>query len=163
MDNDQLDDREADREIILIHVFNAPIETVWQAWTKRAQVAKWWGPAGFTNRVVEMKVRPGGVWKNIMRAPDGTEHINEMVYDDVAEPYRLVFTYAETKELDLKPFQSTVDFYAVGKESQDMTEVVWKALFASKAEKERHVKEVGAIEGGNQTLARLADFLENNK
>ncbi|MGE0764564.1 MAG: SRPBCC domain-containing protein, partial [Bdellovibrionales bacterium] len=35
-------------EIYITRVYDAPLKTVWQAWTDPKQVAKWWGPRGFT-------------------------------------------------------------------------------------------------------------------
>jgi hypothetical protein len=40
-----------------------------------------------------------------------------------------------------------------------MAALTMRSLFASAAERDRVVKEVGAIEGGNQTLDRLAEHL----
>src|SRR5260370_2353779 len=40
-----------------------------------------------------MDVRPGGVWRRRMRAPDGTVVTKWGVYREVTAPERLVFTY----------------------------------------------------------------------
>jgi len=33
-----------DREILLSSTLNAPVELVWEAWTKPKRIARWWGP-----------------------------------------------------------------------------------------------------------------------
>ena len=38
----------------------APRELVFRLWTDAEHLAKWWGPAGFTNPVCEFDPRPGG-------------------------------------------------------------------------------------------------------
>ena len=43
------------------------------------------------------------------------------------------------------------------------TELTMRALFETAAERDRVVKEFGAIEGAKQTLARLAEFLGKSK
>ncbi|GAA2561831.1 SRPBCC family protein [Winogradskya consettensis] len=75
------------REIDIVRVFDAPRELVWAAWTDPDQLAAWWGPSGMTTprESVEMDVRPGGVFRLTMVAPDGTEFPTDMRFT-VVEP-----------------------------------------------------------------------------
>jgi uncharacterized protein YndB with AHSA1/START domain len=81
-----------EREITLTRSFAAPRELVFSLWTDPARLARWWGPAGFTNPVCEIDARPGGALRIVMRAPDGTEHPVEGVVQEIVPPERLVFT-----------------------------------------------------------------------
>jgi uncharacterized protein YndB with AHSA1/START domain len=146
----------ADREITLTRVFDAPRALVWQVWTDPRHVAQWWGPNGFTNTIHEMDVRPGGVWRLVMHGPDGADYPNKIVYIEVVEPERLVYTHGSGQEDDSGQFHVSVTFAEQGRK----TEVTMRGLFASAAERDKVVKEYGAIGGGNQTLARLAEYLE---
>ena len=56
----QIMDVAADCRIISSRVVNAPVEKVFQAWTDPSHLAKWWGPAGFTNTFHQFDLRPGG-------------------------------------------------------------------------------------------------------
>ena len=56
-------------------------------------------------------------------------------------------------------FRATITF----DERDGKTEVTLRALFASAAERTKHVEEYGAIEGGKQTLARLAEYLKTTR
>jgi len=58
------------RELVITQVLDAPREVVFKAWIDPKQMAKWWGPKGFTNPVCEMDVRPGGSLRVVMRGPD---------------------------------------------------------------------------------------------
>jgi uncharacterized protein YndB with AHSA1/START domain len=49
---------------------DGPRELVFAAWTDPKHVPRWWGPNGFTNTVLEMDVRPGGVWRLVMHGAD---------------------------------------------------------------------------------------------
>src|SRR5271155_4603713 len=82
----------AEREIVLSRVFDAPRKMVWEAWTDPKQVAKWWGPKGFSTTIEVMDVRPGGVWRQVMHGPDGIDYPNESVFLDVVQYERLVYT-----------------------------------------------------------------------
>jgi len=80
--------------LVNTRVFDAPRDLVWEAWTKPKQMAKWWGPNGFTNPVFEMDVRPGGAILIHMKNPrDGSEYPVTGAFLEVVRPERLVFTH----------------------------------------------------------------------
>jgi uncharacterized protein YndB with AHSA1/START domain len=145
----------SDREIVFTRVFDAPRELVFSAWSDPQHVAHWWGPNGFTLTTFEMSVKPGGVWRFIMHGPDGADYPNRIVFDEIVKPERLVYSHGGGKPGDSVDFQVTVTFAAQGKQ----TRLTMRMVFPSAAERDRVVKEYGAIEGGKQTLARLADYL----
>jgi uncharacterized protein YndB with AHSA1/START domain len=145
---------QADREIVITRVLDAPRDAVWAAWTDPAQVPRWFGPQGFTTTVHEMDVRPGGAWRFTMHGPDGVDYENDAVYEEVAEPERLRYRYGPDEE-GHPGFVSTITF-----EDQDgKTRITLRTVFESAAERDRQVEEVRAIEGGNQTLDRLEAHL----
>jgi uncharacterized protein YndB with AHSA1/START domain len=146
---------DADREIVISRVFDAPRDVVFSAWTDPAHVAQWWGPNGFSTTIHEMEVRPGGAWRFIMHGPDGVDYKNRIVFREVTPPGRLVYAHDDDGEGASAEFLTTVTFVDVG----GKTEVTMRSRFASKAERDRVVEEFGAIEGGKQTLARLAEYL----
>ena len=78
------------REIVIERVFNAPRELVWKAWTDPEHVAKWWGPDGMTTRVDELDLRPGGSWRYVMVAPDGSEYLQRGVFREIVPPEKIV-------------------------------------------------------------------------
>jgi len=80
------------RELTLTRVFDSPRELVFKAWTDPKHFAKWWGPDGFTNPVVELDVRPGGTIRVCMRSPQGQDFWMPGVFREVVPPERLVFT-----------------------------------------------------------------------
>ena len=147
----------ADREIVITRVVDAPRERVWEAWTDPKQVAKWWGPRGFSTTIEEMDVRVGGVWKHVMHGPDGTDYPNKSVFIEVVKPARIVFSCGGGKRgAKGVNFESTWTFEAV---KAGKTKVTIRMVFATAAERDRVAKEYGAIEGGKQTLGRLAEHL----
>jgi len=92
-----------------------------------------------------------------MHGPDGTDYPNESVFIEVVKPERIVFSHAGGKPGDVGvQFQSTWTFEAQG----EKTKLTLRMVFASAAAREQVVKEYHAIEGGNQTLGRLAEYLK---
>lgn len=77
--------------IVMSRIFDAPREKVWEAFTTPEHVARWFGGEGFTSPVCEMDVRPGGIWRHVMRAPGGMEFAMEYVFLEVVKPEKLVW------------------------------------------------------------------------
>ena len=144
----------SDREIVITRDFDAPRELVFEAWTDPEQVVQWWGPRGFTTTIHEMDVRPGGVWRFVMHGPDGTDYDNKVLFIEVVKPERLVYNHGAGDESDFPPFRVTVTF----DEEIDKTRLTLRLIFGSPADRDNAV-ESGALEGGNQTLERLAEHL----
>jgi len=146
----------ADREIVITRILDAPRELVWQAITNPKHVVNWWGPIGFSITIEEMDVRPNGVWKHTMHGPDGTDYPGKSVFKEVVKPERLVFTHAGGKKGEPGAhFESTWTFKAQG----EKTKLTLRMVFDSAAERDLNVKTYKSIEGGNQTLDRLAEYL----
>jgi len=82
------------REFTITRVFDAPRELVWKAWTDPEQVARWFGPRGFSTprSTVTMDVRPGGTFEFTMVSDDdGNEIPSGGTFLEVEEPERLVW------------------------------------------------------------------------
>jgi uncharacterized protein YndB with AHSA1/START domain len=145
--------RQTETTIEITRTYDAPRELVWKAWTDPAQAGAWWGPAGFTTTTHEMDVRPGGTWRFVMHGPDGTDYPNVVHYDEVAEPSLLAYRHGDGKELS---FTVTVRF---DEDGPGRTRLTLRTEFPNAAQKDLVVREYGAIEGGRQTLGRLAEHL----
>jgi uncharacterized protein YndB with AHSA1/START domain len=144
----------ADREIVLSRLLKASRERVWEVWTNPEKVAVWWGPNGFTNTIHSMEVKPGGVWLFDMLGPDGTNYPNKIVYSEVVRPERLVYVHGDGNEGG-RSFHVTVTF----EEREGGTLLTMRSIFGTAEEREKVVKEYGAIEGGQQTISKLEEYL----
>lgn len=144
----------AGREIVQMREYDAPRDSVWEAWTKPEHVDKWWGPDGFT-KTESMEVRPDGRWRFTMTGPDGTIFPNHTHYMDVAAPERLICAHGAEEDAPAH-FHVTVIFEALG---ETRTRVTMTSLFPTMAARDLAVEKFGAIDGGKQTMARLAAYL----
>ncbi len=144
----------ADREIVVARTIEGPRYLVFEAYSDVKHLAQWWGPNGFTTTTHRFEFRPGGVWDFIMHGPDGTDYPNYIEYREIVPPERIVFLHGESAE-DPNRFVSTVSFVERG----GATEVTMRALFKTKAMRDEVVERYSAIEGGKQTLGRLAMYV----
>jgi len=81
-----------EQKIVITRVFDAARERVFKAWTEPERVMRWWGPNGFTAPFCKIDLRPGGVFHNCMRSPEGQDFWSKGVYREVVEPERIVCT-----------------------------------------------------------------------
>ena len=139
------------KEIIVKRVFHASRELIWKAWTQPEHLKNWWGPKGFSITTSEFEMKPGGIWRFIMKGPDGVEYPNKITFKEIVKPERLVYTAADDIEGDPGQFQTIVTFI----EEDNHTLLTQRLIFPSAEIREQVVKEVGAIEGASQTLDRL--------
>ncbi|TXH29344.1 MAG: polyketide cyclase [Elusimicrobia bacterium] len=68
----------------------APIDEVFAAIATPARLARWWGPAGFTNTFHVCEFKKGGLWSFIMHGPDGRDYPNENLFTDIEPPNKVV-------------------------------------------------------------------------
>jgi uncharacterized protein YndB with AHSA1/START domain len=127
---------------------------VWDAWTDPQQVAKWWGPRGFTLTTHSKDLRPGGHWNYTMHGPDGVDYPNRTIYHEVEKESKLVYDHGSTD--DGPPlFRVTAVFSeAEGKTTLEMTMSL--ATPEAAEETRKFIKKAG----GESTWDRLAEYLE---
>jgi uncharacterized protein YndB with AHSA1/START domain len=106
--------------------FNAPRERVFEAWTNKDVLRKWWAAQpSWDTPVAEVDARPGGSYRLAMRDPEsGETHTLVGEYREVTPPERLVYTWTWESNVDaMSGSENTlveVDF----REDGDATEVV---------------------------------------
>ena len=71
----------------------APVEEVFAAFTDPERLARWWGPAGFTNTFHEFEFETGGRWVYTMHSPNGGNPENESVFELVEPPRKVVIRH----------------------------------------------------------------------
>ena len=111
--------------------FDAPIESVWAAWTTPEGLRGWWGPTGFSCPRAEADIRPGGRIFVTMRAPaewGGSEYHNTWELTEVEPPKRLTYVmrFADAAGSAISPAEAGVP--ADGVPAHAEHEVVLTAL-----------------------------------
>jgi len=68
-------------------------ETVWAAFADPQRLARWWGPAGFSNRFEQFDFAPGGQWTFDMIGPDGRIYPNQSRFRELEPGRRIVIDH----------------------------------------------------------------------
>ena len=61
----------ANKKLLVVREFDAPIHQVWQAWTDSNLLDQWWAPKPWKAKTKTMDFREGGYWLYAMVGPDG--------------------------------------------------------------------------------------------
>jgi uncharacterized protein YndB with AHSA1/START domain len=77
----------------LRRILPAPRPAVYKALTDPGELAKWWGPRGFTAPSVEFDPRVGGSYRIAMQPPDGDLFYLSGEFREVDPPARLAYTF----------------------------------------------------------------------
>jgi uncharacterized protein YndB with AHSA1/START domain len=81
-------------DLVLERVVDVSPELVWMAWTKPEHLKKWFTPAPWTTVECEIDLRPGGVFRTVMRSPEGQDYPNIGCYLEIVPNRKLVWTDA---------------------------------------------------------------------
>ena len=143
-----------DREVVMARVLDAPVATAFRAWTDPAQIVQWFGPAGFAIRSHEIDIRPGGLWRFEMVAPDGTVFANLMRFVRIEDGRLIEFVHGASED-DPDAFRMLVTFDA---QHNGKTVLTLRQLHPSAARRAAVIG-FGAVEYGAQTWDKLAAFV----
>jgi uncharacterized protein YndB with AHSA1/START domain len=81
-------------DLVLERVVDVPPDRVWAAWTTPEYLKKWFTPAPWQTVECEIDLRPGGVFRTVMRSPEGQDFPILGCYLEVIENEKLVWTAA---------------------------------------------------------------------
>lgn len=144
----------ADREIRVSRLIEGPRDLVFSVFTDGANIGRWWGPDGFTTTTHAFDFRPGGEWDYVMHGPDGTDYPNWVRFEVIEAPARIEYLHGESAD-DPAAFNAIVTF----EERDGGTLVTLCNILATKEQRDLLAEQYHAVEGGEQTLARLAAYV----
>jgi uncharacterized protein YndB with AHSA1/START domain len=81
-------------DLVFERIVDVPRELIWTAWTTSAQLKKWFTPAPWKTVDCEIDLHPGGLFRTVMRSPEGQELLNADCYLEIGENEKLVWTNA---------------------------------------------------------------------
>lgn len=114
----------ARRKVTLERTFSATVQDVWDLWTTKEGIESWWGPDGFSVKVLKLDLRPGGELAYVMSAtaPEQIDFLRKagmpltnehrLTYTEIVPQRRLGYRHLADFITDAKPYEvtTTVEF-----------------------------------------------------
>ena len=144
----------SDREIVMVRVFDAPRDLVFEAHSSCEHMSHWWGPRRYEISSCEMDFRPGGAWRIVHRGADGDEHGFRGEFREIVRPERIVWTF----EYEGMPGHVSVQT-AMFEEHDGKTTLTSTAVFDSREERDGML-ESGMESGAAEAMDRLDEYLQ---
>jgi uncharacterized protein YndB with AHSA1/START domain len=102
--------------------FEATPAELLDAFAQPERLARWWGPAGFSNTFLSFDFREGGLWDFIMHGPDGATYANQCRFGAIDPAHGLVIDH-----LNAPAFRLSITWQGDG----DYTCLHWQQVMAS--------------------------------
>jgi len=143
-------------DLVLERNIDVPVERVWEAWTRSEHVAEWFAPAPWTVSDCKIDLRPGGIFRTVMRSPEGEEFPGDGCILEVVPKERLVWTDALLP--GYRPARSAFFTCVLTlRPSGNGTHYVARALHGDEESRRRH-EAMGFHEGWGTTLDQLVAY-----
>jgi uncharacterized protein YndB with AHSA1/START domain len=126
---------------------------VFEACVEPDQLARWWGPAGFTAPSIELDPRVGGSYRIAMQPPEGELFYLSGEFREVDPPGRLAYTF-RWEDPDPND-QETVAELSFNDLDGSARLVLDQGAFATEARRQLH------DDGWSDSLDRLQAFLSS--
>lgn len=143
-------------DLVLERVVDVRPGLVWEAWTKPEHLKRWFVPRPWSLAECEVDLRPGGLFRTVMRSPEGEEMPSDGCFLEVIEGRRLVFTDALGPGFrpNAEPFMTaTVTITPEG----DGTRYRAVAIHANREARDKH-EEMGFEDGWGAALDQLVEL-----
>lgn len=146
-------------DLVLERTVDIPRQLVWAAWTQAEHLKHWFTPAPWITVDCEIDLRPGGIFRTVMRSPEGQDHAHLGCYLEVIENERLVWTDAlgpgfrpsmqpfVTAVITLESLGSGTQYTAIARHGDEATRV-------------KH-EEMGFTQGWNTALDQLVAYMKS--
>lgn len=154
-------------DLVLERVVDVPPAKVWAAWTRPEHVVHWFTPKPWQTVECQIDLRPGGIFRTVMRSPEGEDYPNVGCWLEIVEHERLVWT--DALEAGWRPIGGAK---CGGALDSPMTGIILLAphgagtkytaiaLHGDEASRKKH-EEMGFHEGWGQALDQLVEHAKS--
>jgi uncharacterized protein YndB with AHSA1/START domain len=150
-------------DLVLERTVDVPPELVWLAWTRPEHVKRWFTPAPWTTVECEIDLRPGGLFRTVMRSPEGQDFPSSGCYLEIVPNRKLVWTdaleagFRPTRQDAQVPFRFTA---VILLEPHDKgTKYTAIAMHAEAGHREKH-EAMGFHDGWAKALDQLVAHMK---
>ena len=150
----------ANKKLVVVREFDAPVETVWQAWTESDILDKWWAPKPWKAETKKMDFREGGTWLYCMVGPEGPGPWCRADFNTINKhkSFTAVDTFCD-EEGNITPDFPAMYWKNVFSKTDTGTRVVVEISFNKEADIQK-ILEMGFEEGFTSALGNLDELLE---
>ena len=142
----------SDLEILMTREFQAPVELVFDVFTKEEHVRKTFPPFGEEMAVCDIDLRVGGEYHYVMVTDEGREMSFRGTFLEIEPPARLVQTWLFDGWPNAEAVE-TVDF----QETDGVTTMTWKLAFRDQAGRDHMTK----YDGLEANFDNVEDYLRS--
>lgn len=147
-------DIELDREVDV-----AP-ELVWKAWTTPDLLKQWFAPKPYETPHCEIDLRPGGIFRTVMRSPEGEDMDGSGCFLEVVPNERLVWTSALAPgfrpQAGPMPFTAIIELQPTASGGTRYRAI---AMHQSAEDNKAHA-DMGFVEGWGTCLDQLVELVK---
>jgi uncharacterized protein YndB with AHSA1/START domain len=145
-------------DLVLEREVDVPPELVWAAWTQPEHLKQWFTPKPFETTEAEIDLRPGGIFRVVMRSPEGeTMDQGAGCILEVVEHRRLTWTGALGP--GFRPTMSDFPFTATISMEPSGAGTAYRAVAKhGSADLKRQHEEMGFMEGWGAALDQLVEL-----
>ena len=155
------DTRDPHLDLVLERTVDVAPQLVWRAWTEPALVKQWFTPKPWQTVECDIDLRPGGLFRTVMRSPEGQDHENIGCYLDIITNKRLVWTdmlgagyRPRSRGLDDGTGCGFFTAFLLFEPAGAGTRYTARVLHGAEADRKRH-EEMGFHEGWGTALDQL--------
>lgn len=81
-------------DLTMTRMVDVPKALIWKAWTQPEHLKKWFTPAPYQTIECDIDLRPGGVFRTVMRSPEGVVTENIGCWLEIVTHEMLIWTDA---------------------------------------------------------------------
>lgn len=145
--------------IVVRREFAGKRQLVWDCYTKKELLDRWFAPEPLTTRTKHMDFRPGGYWHYAMIDPEGQKYWSRIDYltIDPIDSYTALDGFTDESGI-VNPGMPRSNWEVAFKDSGDRTLVVTVVSYGSSEDLDKVIA-MGMKEGLTSTLERLDKLL----
>jgi uncharacterized protein YndB with AHSA1/START domain len=149
-----------DLDLELVREVDVTPDLVWKAWTTPELLTQWFAPKPYETPHCEIDLRPGGIFRTVMRSPEGDEMDGAGCYLEVVTNERLVWTSSlgpgYRPQAGPMPFTAILELQPAGAGGTTYRAI---AMHQSPADSKQHA-EMGFAEGWGAALDQLVALVK---
>lgn len=145
-------------DLVLERNIDVPVDLVWKAWTTPEHLKHWFCPKPWMVTECELDLRPGGLFRTVMRGPEGQEFPNLGCYLEVVPNKKLVFT--DTLLTDFRPAPNPFfTAYLLLDGKGDSTRYTAIAMHGNEEARKKH-EDMGFHDGWGTVVGQMVEYIK---